>query len=51
VLGKIRSFAAGGMINLNEINNVMYPPVTASDADTAIREVNRRFRIANPVVA
>jgi flagellar motor switch protein FliG len=51
VLGKIRSFAAGGMINLNEINNVMYPPVTSSDADTAIREVNRRFRIANPVVA
>lgn len=51
VLGKIRSFAAGGMINLVEINNVMYPPVTASDADTAVREGIRSFRISNPVVA
>lgn len=51
VLSKIRSFAASGLINLNEINEVMYPRVSPSEADTAIKDMSRRFKISSPVVA
>jgi flagellar motor switch protein FliG len=51
VLSKIRSFAASGLINLSEINEVMYPRVSPSEADTAIKDMSRRFKISSPVVA
>jgi flagellar motor switch protein FliG len=51
VLSKIRSFAASGLINLNEINEVMYPRVSPSEADTAIKDMSRRFKISSSVVA
>jgi hypothetical protein len=51
VLGKIRAFAAGGLINLAELNEVIYPRTADSDREFGGRESLRSFRISNPVVA
>lgn len=51
VLGKMRSFVASGMLNLSDINEIMFPrgenAPTTSTEDLRIK----RFNISSPVVA
>ena len=51
VLGKIRAFAASGLINLAEINETMYPRSSVSERELGSRENLRSFKISNPIVA
>lgn len=51
VLGKIRAFAAGNLINLGEINEVMYPRSATYGGEFGNRESLRSFKISGSVVA
>jgi len=51
VLAKIRSLAATGLVNLAEINEMMFPRMQSADVETTVKESARRFKISSPVVA
>lgn len=51
VLGKIRSFEASGLIQLSEINEIMYPRPANADKDLGSNKGVRSFRISSPIVA
>jgi len=51
VLGKMRSFVASGMLNLSDINEIMFPRgVSAPTTSTEDLRI-KRFNISSPVVA
>lgn len=51
ILSRIRSFAANGLLNLNDINDVMYPRENTSEVNPRAKEGARTFRISSPIVA
>ncbi len=51
VLGKMRSFVSSGLLNLSDINDIMYPRSDSATSATAEELRPRRFNISSPVVA
>jgi hypothetical protein len=51
VLGKMRTFVSSGMLNLNDINDIMYPRLEGTAAAHAEELRPTRFKISSPVVA
>ena len=51
VLGKMRSFVSSGLLNLSDINDIMYPRSDSATSTTAEELRPRRFNISSPVVA
>ncbi|NBO39176.1 hypothetical protein EBU99_11400 [bacterium] len=51
VLGKIRAFASSGLINISEINAVMFPRSASGKAPIGTSETAKRFKVSSPFVA
>ncbi|MEY4065542.1 MAG: hypothetical protein RIR26_1750 [Pseudomonadota bacterium] len=51
VVGKVRGFAASGILNLIEINEIMFPRNTANNLATETTRAQSKFRISSPIVA
>lgn len=51
VLGKMRAFVASGMLNLADINEIMFPKAEGSTSAPAQDLRPQRFNISSPVVA
>jgi len=51
VIGKIRSFASSGMINLAEINEIMFPKQESAERERSLREKTNRVLLSSLIVA
>lgn len=51
VLGKVRGFAASGILNLIEINEIMFPKNTSETLAAETTKTQSKFRISSPIVA
>lgn len=51
VLGKIRAFSSSGIINIAEINEIMFPKLSSGESETPLAERSKRVQISSLIVA